>query len=317
MKAAVVDRYGPPHVVRVAEVPTPTPGDAEILVRVAAAAVTAADSRIRAARFPSGYGPFARLMFGVFRPRRKILGSTFSGVVESVGVKVGGYSRGDEVCGMTGLAMGTHAEYVTVAAERVVRKPAAVSHTDAAALLFGGSTALHFLRDKAAAGRGGSVLVNGASGAVGTSAVQLAKHFGATVTAVTSTPNVGLVAGLGADTVVDYTVTPVSDLTDRFDVVLDTVGNLTPSSGRTLLTDGGVLLLAVANLWETLRPGADVKAGAAPERTEDFEFLLELSAAGRLVTVTDDIGGLEQIVSAHARVDSGHKVGNLVVRPAG
>lgn len=317
MKAAIVDRYGPPHVVRVAEVPTPVPRDTEVLVRVVAAAVTAADSRIRAARFPRGFGPFARLMFGVFRPRRKILGGTFSGVVESVGARAGGYTRGDEVCGMTGLAMGAHAEYVTVPAERVVRKPAAVTHPDAAALLFGGTTALHFLRDKASPGRGDSVLVNGASGAIGTNAVQLAKHFGATVTAVTSTANLGLVSDLGADKVIDYTVTDVSDLTDRFDVVLDTVGNLTPSSGRKLLTDGGVLLLAVANLWETMRPGADVKTGAAPERPEDVEFLLELSAAGRLVTVTDDIGGLEQIVSAHARVDSGHKVGNIIVRPAG
>lgn len=315
MKAAVADRFGPPEVVRVADVPTPIPRAGQVLVRVHAAAVTAADSRIRAARFPRGFGPVARLIFGPVRPRRKVLGGTYSGVVEAVGSKVAGLAPGDEVCGMTGLALGTHAELVRISAKRVVRKPAAVTHEDAAGVLFGGTTALHFLRDKAHLRPGQSVLVNGASGAIGTNAVQLARHFGGTVTGVTSTANVQLVTDLGATRVIDYTNTPLAEVTDRFDVVLDTVGTLTSASGRRLLTDDGVLLLAVADLWQTLTSRGNVQSGAVPERPEDVAFLIGLVADGELRAVTDTVHTLDDIVAAHARVDSGHKVGNVIVTP--
>jgi NADPH:quinone reductase-like Zn-dependent oxidoreductase len=315
MRAAVADRYGPPEVVRIVEIPQPAVGADEVLVRVEAVAVTSGDARIRGARFPTGFAVPARLAFGISRPRRKILGGSCSGVVEAVGPRVTGIAAGDEVCGMPGVRMGAHAEYVAVPAKKLARKPAGVSHEQAAGLLFGGSTALFFLRDKAAAGPGMSVLVNGASGAVGTSAVQLAKHFGATVTGVTSAANAGLVTGLGADRVIDYTREDLSRIADRFDVVLDTVGNLTISSGRRLLTDGGVLLLAVAGLVETVRARGDVVAGSAPERVEDFELLLELAVAGEITVVIDQVLDLGDIVEAHRRVDSGHKVGNVVVSP--
>jgi NADPH:quinone reductase-like Zn-dependent oxidoreductase len=315
MRAAVADRYGPPEVVRIVEIPQPAVGADEVLVRVEAVAVTSGDARIRGARFPTGFAVPARLAFGISRPRRKILGGSFSGVVEAVGPRVTGIAAGDEVCGMTGVRMGAHAEYVAVPAKKLARKPAGVSHEQAAGLLFGGSTALFFLRDKAAVGPGMSVLVNGASGAIGTSAVQLAKHFGATVTGVTSAANAGLVTGLGADRVIDYTREDLSRIADRFDVVLDAVGNLTISSGRRLLADGGVLLLAVAGLLETVRARGDVVAGSAPERVEDFELLLELAAAGEITVVIDQVHDLGDIVEAHRRVDSGHKVGNVVVRP--
>ena len=315
MRAAVIDRYGPPGVVRVAEVPTPTPRAGEVRVRVRAAAVTSGDARIRAARFPAGFAPFARLAFGVFRPRRRILGSVFSGEVESVGPKVDGLDVGDEVCGMTGIAMGAHAEYVAVKTRRLVRKPADVSHEDAAGVLFGGTTALYFLRDKAAVGDGKSVLVNGASGAVGTNAVQLAKHFGATVTGVTSGANTALVTKLGADDVIDYTTNDLGATTDRFDVVLDTVGNLSIKTGRALLRDAGVLLLAVASLADNIRARGNVVAGSSSERAEDFETLLGLVAEGRLGVVIEHVYELDDVVEAHRRVDSGHKVGNVIVRP--
>ncbi|QBJ97308.1 NAD(P)-dependent alcohol dehydrogenase [Rhodococcus sp. ABRD24] len=315
MKAAVVDRYGPPNVVRVVEVPNPAPRATEVLVRVNAVAVTAADSRIRAARFPRGFGPFARLMFGVVRPRRKVLGSTFSGVVDAVGAKVDGVAVGDEVCGMAGMRMGAHAELVAVPESKVVRKPAAVSHLDAAAVLFGGSTALHLLRDRGSVQRGDAVLINGASGAIGTSAVQLAKYFGARVTGVTSSANTALVSRIGADRVIDYTTTDLSDVGERFDIVLDAVGNISPASGRKLLTERGRLLLAVADLWATLVPRRRVVAGAAPESTADFELLLQLVESGQLAVVAEDLGDLEDIVTAYARVDSGRKVGNIVLRP--
>ncbi len=316
MKAAVIDRYGAPEVVRIAEVPMPVPRAGEVLVRVHAAAVTSGDARIRGARFPGGFAPFARMAFGLSGPRRKILGNTFSGVVESVGSRVGAFAVGDAVCAMTGIRMRAHAEYVAVAAKRLVHKPPTVSHDDAAGLLFGGTTALFFLRDKASVGPGMSVLVNGASGAIGTNAVQLAKHFGARVTAVTSTANIALVTTLGADPVIDYAHENLASTDERFDVVFDTVGNLSVQSGRRLLASRGVLLLAVATLGDTLRARGNVAAGSAPERTADFEFLLlRLLADGTITVVHDRAYELADIVDAYRSVDSGHKRGNVIVRP--
>lgn len=315
MRAAVVDRYGPPAVVRVAEVPRPEPRADEVLVRVEAVAVTSGDARLRGARFPAGFGFFVRLVFGMARPRRPILGSSFSGVVETVGARVGNLAPGDQVCGLTGTKLGAHAEYVAVPAKKLARKPPAVTHVDAAGLLFGGTTALFFLRDKAAVRAGMSVLVNGASGAVGTNAVQLAKHLGATVTGVTSAANAALVTDLGADQVIDYTTEDLTATAERFDVVLDTVGNLSIKSGRRLLSEKGVLLLAVASLGDAIRARGNVVTGSAPERVEDFDVLLQLVADGRLTVVHDRVYGLDDIVDAHRRVDSGHKVGNITLRP--
>ncbi|GAA3845374.1 NAD(P)-dependent alcohol dehydrogenase [Saccharothrix violaceirubra] len=290
------------------------PRAGEVLVRVEAVAVTSADARIRGARFPSGFGVFARLAFGVVRPRRKVLGGAFSGVVVESAAE--GFTAGDEVSGMTGVRFGAHAEYVAVSAARVARKPAAVRHDDAAALLFGGGTALHYLRDKGSLAAGMSVLVNGASGAVGTNAVQLAKYFGAAVTGVTSARNADLVRGLGADHVIDYADGGLVRTTDRFDLVLDTVGTLSIASGRRLLTDRGRLLLAVAGLGDTIRARGNVAAGPAPERAADFAFLLDLAAQAKIVAVIDATYGLDDVVTAYKRVDSGRKVGNIVLRPA-
>lgn len=315
MRAAVVDRYGAPEVVRVVEVAKPAPRPNEVLVRVHAAAVTSGDSRIRGARFPGGFAPFARLALGLRGPRRKILGTTFSGVVEALGSSADGFDVGDAVCGMTGIRMGAHAEYVSVATKRITRKPSAVSHEDAAGLLFGGTAALFFLRDKASVAAGFTVLVNGASGAIGTNAVQLAKHFGATVIAVTSPANAALVTTLGADRIIDYTSENPASSDERFDAVLDTVGNLAVKSGRPLLSPRGKLLLAVASLGDMLRARGNVVAGSAPERVADFDFLIGLLADGRLTVVLDQVYDLNGTVDAYRRVDSGHKRGNVIVRP--
>lgn len=315
MRAAVVERYGPPDVVRVVEVATPRPRPGQALVRVAAAPVTSGDARIRGARFPAGFGVLARLGLGITRPRRRVLGNSFSGVVESTGPGVTDLVPGDEVCGMTGIAMGAHAEHLVVPADTLARKPFAVSHDDAAAVMFGGTTALYFLRDKGAVGPGTSVLVNGASGAIGTNAVQLARLAGATVTAVTSAANADLVTALGAHRVVDHTRRPVTSLEERFDVVLDAVGNLTIASGRRMLTPGGRLLLAVAGLGDMVRARGDVVAGTAPERVADIEHLLGLVADGSLRVVHDEGYDLTDIAAAHRRVDTGRKVGNVLVRP--
>jgi NADPH:quinone reductase-like Zn-dependent oxidoreductase len=242
-----------------------------------------------------------------------VLGICVSGVVAQVGDRVTGLTLGDEVCGMTGGVLGAHAELVAVKAERLVRKPPGVSHADAAGVLFGGTTAMHFLRDRVRPGS--TVLVNGASGAVGAATVQLARRAGARVTAVCSGPNADLVTSLGADAVIDYTKTPLETVTDTYDVVLDTVGNIAVPLGRSLLAPGGVLLLAVADLAQTLRARGDVVAGPAKERPEDFAVLLDLVAAGELRPLVERTFPLADIVEAHRLVDSGRKVGNVVVVP--
>ncbi|GGM24648.1 NAD(P)-dependent alcohol dehydrogenase [Micromonospora yangpuensis] len=315
MRAAVVVRYGPPEQVVVTDVRTPEPRPGEVLVRVEAAAVTAGDARLRAGRFPAGFGVLARLGVGLRGPRARILGGTLSGRIERVGRDVTRFSPGDLVAGMTGMRLGTHAEYATVRAASLVPKPAGVGHSDAAGVLFGGTTALWFLRERARIRAGHRVLVNGASGAVGSSAVQIAAHLGATVTAVTSARNTAFVTGLGAHRVVDYTTTPVTGLDERFDIVFDAVGNVSRAEGLRLLAPGGSLVLAVANLLDTLRARGPVLAGPARERAEDFGYLLDLVSSGQFAPVTEVVGGLDRLPEAHRRVDTGRKVGNLVITP--
>jgi NADPH:quinone reductase-like Zn-dependent oxidoreductase len=214
---------------------------------------------------------------------------------------------------MTGIGMGAHAELAAVRADRLTAVPAGVSHEDAAAVLFGGSTARHFLDDVVAPGR--RVLVNGASGAVGTAAVQVAHLAGAHVTAVCSERNAELVRSLGADEVVDHTRTSVHHLATTYDVVLDAVGNLDRRSGRRLLAPSGVLVLAVAGLVDTVLARGNVRAGGSAEDPAHFAWLLERLAAGELRPVVGRTLPLAEIVEAHRVVDSGRKVGNLVVTP--
>ncbi len=315
MKAAVYTQYGPPEVVNIREVATPTPRKNELLVRVISSAVTAADGRIRAARFPRGFGYVARLVFGVRAPRHHILGSSFSGVVEAVGDGVSEFKVGDEVAGMSGIKMSAHAEFITVpAGTSVVKKPAAVSHDDAAGVLFGGTAALYFIRDVGSTHDGQSVLVNGASGAVGSNAVQLASHFGATVTAVTSGDNSELVRSIGASLVIDYETQPLADITERFDIVLDAVGNIDIKHGLRLLKPGGRLLLMVASLGQMFLFNGRVKTGTATEKAEDIATLLSLVSEGTLKVLIDSTFTLEQIQDAYRRLDSGKKKGNIILR---
>lgn len=316
MRAAIAGRYGGPHTICIDEVADPAPRPGEVVVRVRATPVTAGDARIRGGRFPRGFGSLARLGLGLRGPRRPILGIVFSGIVERIGAGASGVLVGDEVTGMTGARMGTHAELLAVDAARIVPKPAGVDHADAAAALFGGTTALHFLRDRAGLRPGQHLLVNGASGSVGSAAVQLARHLGARVTAVTSERNLELVARLGADEVVDYGRQPVADLPGGYDAVFDAVGNLDRGSGSRLLAPGGALILAVAGLADTIGARGRVYAGSAPERPADFAQLLELVERGEFDPLTRRLDGLESIAEAHAVVDSGRKVGNLVVLPA-
>ncbi|MDR7235004.1 NAD(P)-dependent alcohol dehydrogenase [Agrococcus sp. BE272] len=312
MRAVVIDRYGPPEVARVAEVAAPVAGPGEALVRVAAATVSSGDARIRGARFPRGFAVPARLALGLRGPRRRILGFALSGTVEAVGEGVEGLAPGDAVVCASGH--GGHAELISLRADRLVRVPEGVALEDAAAVVFGGTTAMHFLLDVAQLREGQTVLIVGAAGAVGTSAVQVARLAGAHVTAVVSAPNAELVRRLGAEEVVDRATTDVTALGPRFDVVLDAVGALSPTTGRRLLADGGTLILVAATLWQTITARGPVKAGIARARREHIERLLELLATGELEPVVQSLP-MAEIARAHAIVDSGHKVGNVVVRP--
>ena len=315
MPAAVVQRYGPPESAEIQQLPVPTPGRGELLVRVRAAAVTSGDARIRAASFPPGFGPLARLALGLRRPRRPVLGGTFSGEVVALGPGVEGFGIGDEVAGMTGARLGTHAAYVVARPGATAHKPAAVSHEDAAGVLFGGSTALDYLRGKGGLRAGQSVLVVGASGAVGSNAVQLAHRAGADVTGVCSGRNAALVRDLGAARVIDHTVTDLATVTDQFDIVLDAVGVLGLRDADRLLTPDGRLLLAVATLGQTLSARGRVKAGPAQESAEAFAELLALVDSGELRVLIQEVLPLAEISAAYRIVDSGRKVGNVVVTP--
>ena len=321
MKAAVVRRYGPPPVVKIEHIPRPVPGPNEVLIRVRASTVSSADWRIRSLSMPYGFGLAGRLAMGVTAPRQIILGSECSGDVVSVGASVRNFTVGDAVVAFPGVKLGAHAEYCCMNANAaIVRKPDALSYTSAAALAFGGTTALDFFR-RGALQAGESVLVNGASGTVGSAMVQLAVAAGARVTAVCSGANVELIQQLGATRVVDYTQADFASECIRYDVIADTVGNAPYSRVHDALTPGGRLLMVLATLPEMLRaPWVNrtsqhcMVAGPAAERVEDLHTLVAMAADGRFTPLIDSIFSLDEIASAHARVETKKKRGSVLVR---
>lgn len=314
MKAAVVRRYGPPDVAQIAEVDTPNLRVGTVLIRVEAASVNSGDARIRGARFPAGFGVLARLGLGIRRPRQPILGVALSGVVTSVGPGVTEFAVGDDVTGMTGARFGAHAQFAPAPVTGLARKPPTVSHVDAAGAMFGGTTALHFLR-RTGAQRGSRVLVLGGSGSVGASVVQLAAQLGAVVTATTSARNRDFVSSLGATTVVDYASTPLDSLSFTFDAVIDTVGAVSRRQALQLAGENGRVALIAADLIDTVRARGRVVAGPAPERADDIALLLRLLESGEISATTEALGGLDSLPEAYRRIDSGRKVGNLVIQP--
>ena len=316
MKAAVCDRYGPPEVVQIQDVPRPVPARRELLVESHAATVNSGDARLRALRVPRGMSAFARLMMGVTKPRRRVLGFEVAGRVIDVASGVTAFEPGDRVVASRGFKFGCHAEYITVAQDGQVAKIAQnVSDEDAAALCFGGSTVLHFFeRGKLSAGE--SILINGASGAVGTIAIQLAKHCGAEVTAVCSGANVELVRNLGADHVIDYTTQDFTGTGQRFDVVMDNHGNAPYARVKDSLKPGGRFLMVVGDLFQSLASTwhRAVIGGTAKVTGERYQTLMTLAETGAVKPVIDAVLPFEQIVDAYRRVDSGHKVGSVVLR---
>ena len=325
MKAAVITRYGSPDVVQIREVERPSPKDNEALVRVRASTVSAADWRIRKA------DPFVvRLFAGLLRPVKiQIGGMELAGTVESVGQAVTRFAAGDEVFGGTLFKLGTHAEYVCVPETQLAAKPVNLPLEDAAAVFFGGMTVLGFLAH-AKIQPGDRVLVYGASGSVGVFAVQVAKYFGAHVTAVCSTANLDLVKSLGADEVVDYTKEDFSKAGRVYDMIFDTVGK----SGywrslRSLKRRGYYILVAglgldwfvvsvlgglVGGMWASVTGAA--KVVGTPKRGETTErllFLKELIEAGKLKTVIERRYPLEKIAEGHRHAEAGHKKGHVLI----
>lgn len=320
MKAMVYERYGPPEVLQLKEVEKPTPKNNEVLIKTQATTVTSADWRIRSLHVPAGFGLVTRLVFGISRPRQPILGSELAGVIESVGRDVTKFKVGDHVVAFSDAAMGCHAEYKCMAEDgAVVPKPSSLSFEEAASLSFGGTTALDFLR-RGRLQSGERVLVNGASGAVGTAAVQLAKHFGAIVTGVCSTANLELVRSLGARHVIDYTQEDFTQNGKTYDLIIDTVGTAPFSRSKASLNEGGRLLLVLAGLpamlqapWVSMASSKKVIAGPATVRVEDLRFLAGLAEAGEFKPVIDRRYPFEQIAEAHRYVDTGRKKGNVAI----
>lgn len=319
MRAAVYDRYGGPEVMRIAEVPTPEPGPGEMLVRVRAFSVNTGDWRLRSMIIPGGMAPIAKLQFGWSKPKKPILGTEAAGVVERVGTGVTKYSPGDEVCVSPGWKMGCHAEHVVIGEDAMVTaKPANLDFAEAAALAFGGATALWFFR-KAGLKAGEQLLVVGASGAVGSAAVQIGKALGAVVTGVTSGGNLELVRGLGADAVIDYTTTDFAAGGAKYDLILDTTATAPYKRVKSILAPNARLLAVLGGLGEMLfgnfgtSDGHKVIAGTPPDDPALYRDVVGLAAGGKFRSLIDGRYQLDEIVAAHARVDTGRKRGSVVV----
>jgi len=317
MKAVLVRRYGPPESIVLADLPDPVPGPRDILVRIHAATVSSADMRMRAGRFPRGMGLLARLAIGFTGPRKPVLGTDLAGQVVAVGALVTAWVPGDAVVAFMGAGLGGHAQLrVLGPGVAICRKPASLDWAEAAAISFGGATALYFLRDRAAVKAGERVLVVGASGAVGSAAVQLAVGWGAVVTGVCSAAKAGFVAGMGAE-VIDYGRSDWARAGRQWDVIVDTTGTVDAGRARASLVPGGRLCLVAADLPQMLggvfARGMRVQTGVAPERSGDLATLAALAEAGRFSPHVGARFALDQAAAAHALVDTGRKTGNVVL----
>ena len=315
MKAAVYTQYGPPEVLQVKQVEKPTPGKNELLVRIKATEVNSGDWRLRKA------DPFAvRFIFGLFKPKKNILGSVFSGEIERVGEDVKHFKVGDFVFGHTDMSFGAYAEYKCLSEDTsIALKPSNMTHLEAAVIPFGGVTAWHFIK-KAAIKPGQKVLVVGASGAVGSAAVQLAKSLGAHVTGVSSTANMALVKSIGADKVIDYTKEDFTQNGETYDVIFDTVKSISVSRSLKSLTKNGIMILSAAGMpemlqgaWISMTSSKKVMTGVISHNASDITFLKGLMESGQLKPVIDRTYSLDQIAEAHAYAEKGRKKGNVAI----
>jgi len=313
MKAVFYEKYGPPEVLQLKEVEKPKPKDKEILIKVHATTVTSGEPKAR-----SGKPFMARLFLGLIRPRKKILGTEFSGEVEAVGRDVKQFKKGDKVFGSAGFGFGAYAEYLCLPEKGVVAiKPSNMGYEQATAVPFGGLSSLYFLK-KADIKNGQKVLIYGASGSLGSYAVQIAKYYGAEVTGVCSTKNIEMVKSLGADKVIDYTKEDFTNTDDIYDVIFETVGKTTFSNCKGILKKNGFYLAAVGGLiapkFQGIGTSINVIGGMAKDRVEDLIFLKEIIESGKIKPVVDRTYSLEQIAEAHRYVETGHKKGNVIIK---
>jgi NADPH:quinone reductase-like Zn-dependent oxidoreductase len=324
MKAIVLTKFGPPDVLQLEEVASPVPKANEVLIRVRATTVTAGDSELRGLRFPLALRPIIRLYASVIRRKRPIiLGQELAGEIEAAGEDVTRFRTGEQVCAWTGLALGAYAEYVCLPETAVMaRKPSRMSFEEAAPLLVGGLEAVYFLR-RYEIQSGQTVLIVGAGGSIGTYAVQLARHFGAEVTGVDSAAKLDMLRGLGADHVIDFTREDFTRSGRTYDVILDVIGKSPYSrsvgslarNGRYLLCNPG-LSQRIRASWTSMRRGRRVIARpdrSTRESNEDLAFLIELIEAGKIKSAIDRTFPLEQIAEAHRYVDTGQKLGHIVI----
>ena len=329
MKAIVWTRYGPPEGLQLREVEKPVPGDNEVLVKIHATTVTAGDCEARSLKFNIFLSLLMRAYVGLIRPKRiTILGQELSGEVESVGKDVTLFKERDQVFAATGFRMGAYAEYICLPEEPtetegvLAMKPASITYEEAAVVPVGGIEALHFLR-KAHIQSGQKVLINGSGGSIGTIAVQLARYFGAEVTAVDSTGKLQMLLSIGADHVIDYTQEDFTGNGETYDVIFDVVGRSPFSRSIKSLKRNGRYLLANPRLsqmvrggWISSRGSKKVISGSAGRKTDDLLFLKERIEAGELELVIDRRYPLERVAEAHRYVESGNKTGNVVITVA-
>ena len=326
MKAVIHTEYGPPGELQLKEVGKPVPKDNEVLIRIHATTVTSSDCNVRNLTFAPKWSrlPMRLFVFGTFKPRVHRLGIDLAGEIEAVGKDVGQFKMGDQVFGRPDPALGAHAEYICVPEDGVLTtKPANTTWEEAAAIPLAGNTALYFIRDLGNIQAGQKVLINGASGGIGTFAVQLAKYYGAEVTAVCSTTNVEMVKSLGADQVIDYTQEDFAESGETYDVIFDVVGKTSFLHCRGSLKKKGIYLTTLPTIaiffqtmWTSMVGGQKVKFGDALGKVENLVFLRELTEAGKIRSVIDRSYSLDQTAEAFRYVEKGHKKGNVVITVA-
>ena len=321
MLAYSYTQYGSADVIKEVEIPTPGVTPSEVLIRIIATTVSAGDWRARSLTMPKGLGLVGRLVFGITGPRKSILGTEFSGVIERVGSDVATYHLGDAVIGFPGASFGAHAEFITMPADgKLTIKPNTLCFAEAAAIPFGGTTAYDFLVNKAKVTAGDRVLINGASGSVGSAGVQIAKNFGAHVTAVCSASNADLVRKIGADRVIDYRTQDIVEADVHYDMVVDTVGTLPWSQAQHAIRRGGKMVLIAGKTSDMIfgrlkaaLKGKKMVGGVAAESREILEAVVNLAECGVFKPVIDRNYAFSDMKAAHAHVDTRHKRGNVVV----
>jgi len=318
MKAILYKKYGSPKVLEPVEVEKPIPKPNEVLIKVFATTVTTADCMMR-----RGDTFLSRILLGLFKPKGKfqILGTEFSGKIEAVGNKVSKFKPGDEIFAFRGFGTGCYAQYKCISETgSIAIRPNNISYEESASVVDGATTALFFLKEKANIQKGQKVLINGASGSIGTFATQLAKYYGAEVTCVCSTKNIELVKSLGVDKIVDYTKEDFAETGDTYDIIFDTVGKSSFDHCKKALKSKGkyvttVMTLKVAFLALLTKSGSKKKliSGMSINKTEGLNCIRELIEEGKLKTIIDNRYLLEDLPAAHEYVEKGHKTGNVVI----